>query len=344
MGPSTLHRLFRYASAPQNDALENFTTEALAGAIRHDATPMLTVLREAGVLSSEATIEATLTQVTVRGVGIIDLELHVRAEGACIVWIEVKVNAGESGDQLDRYIRYASERPELDIRLVTLARGPVRPTVRAMTWRSLRAASRSSTSPFWTDLGLFLEEIAMADDHDTPFTSVDAASLGPALALVRKAERLVTAVAIHANASFPAWNWPTDTNEVRKQLAAQFVNHGRYVIVNRLVVPAWCFFGIVPGADGAQLCVVLEARPKATEVRRRLLAATADLPTHWERVPAGWPLLRARVPLLEHAQHDAAVEWSRDRIDELACAGVFELSVRLRADAPDDGVDEGEGS
>jgi hypothetical protein len=38
---STLERLYSYAKATGAGARENFTTEALAGAIRDDPTPML---------------------------------------------------------------------------------------------------------------------------------------------------------------------------------------------------------------------------------------------------------------------------------------------------------------
>ena len=48
-----LHSLFRYAKSVDAEALENFTTEALASAIRQDHAPLVNVLRERGLLSTD---------------------------------------------------------------------------------------------------------------------------------------------------------------------------------------------------------------------------------------------------------------------------------------------------
>jgi hypothetical protein len=106
--PSNLNQLFRYARSEHVDAKENFTTEALAAAIRHDPDPIVQVLRSRGWLAEIEQAEVIPhTQVRVSGTGCIDLVLEV-SDGTrrCVFWIEVKVDAGEHGEQLANYRRY----------------------------------------------------------------------------------------------------------------------------------------------------------------------------------------------------------------------------------------------
>ncbi|MFO0680530.1 MAG: hypothetical protein U0234_00700 [Sandaracinus sp.] len=285
-------------------------------------------------------IEVVHTQVTIVGVGIVDLVLDlVGADGRRgSIFVEIKVHAGESGDQLARYAHYVDARPETGVRLVTLARGVVRDGVPALTWRAARRAAMSSSSPLWRDLATFLEEIGMADDHDEPITIAEAGALGSALGLLRKAERIVTATAGEMNRFVSQWSWPSEPKDVRAQLADQFANHRRFVIVNRNRVPAWCFFGIVPSDVGADLAMIVEARPKALDVRRRVLAAGDALPAHWQRHTAGWPLLVARESILEHAEHGDAASWLTARARELEAAGIFALSTKLQVGAVNEDV------
>ncbi|MHB8960534.1 MAG: hypothetical protein ACYDAN_12995 [Candidatus Limnocylindrales bacterium] len=101
--PSTLARLFAYAKSSKSEALDNFTTEALASAIRDDFRPFVPVLVDAGLLryDEEPRTVGVETQVAVTGAGIVDLDLVLEGEGwLAEVWIEVKVFAGESAEQL----------------------------------------------------------------------------------------------------------------------------------------------------------------------------------------------------------------------------------------------------
>jgi hypothetical protein len=90
------------------DALENFTTEALAAAIQVDPRPLLRALPTA--VASASPIEAAevlhvRTQVQVDG-GIVDLVVEVLVDGEIrSLWIEVKAHAGLSGAQLDTLLR-----------------------------------------------------------------------------------------------------------------------------------------------------------------------------------------------------------------------------------------------
>ena len=76
---SNLGRLFRFARTSENDARENFITEALAAAIREDAAPMVSLLEQRNVIAGGAQL-VPHTQVTVPGTGVVDLVLTVVAQ------------------------------------------------------------------------------------------------------------------------------------------------------------------------------------------------------------------------------------------------------------------------
>lgn len=102
---STFNRLFLYAKAAEAEALENFTTEALAACIRDDDAPMARALRSVGVLPTDdvETRVVPHTQVAVAGAGVIDLILQTESgDRLGEVWIEVKVYAGQSGSQFPK--------------------------------------------------------------------------------------------------------------------------------------------------------------------------------------------------------------------------------------------------
>jgi hypothetical protein len=86
---STFGRLFTYARESKADALENFTTEALAAAIREDPRPIVHLLRGMLLLPSEGDPVEVLgsTQVGVPGAGILDLVIDIRYPGTTVeIW------------------------------------------------------------------------------------------------------------------------------------------------------------------------------------------------------------------------------------------------------------------
>ena len=112
--PSTFTRLFRYAKGVGADAKENYTTEVLRAAIETDARPLRDALK-AGVRIDVAStsVVSVETQFAIATAGIVDMVLSfVDADLRRTVWIEVKVDAGESGDQLANYARFISSLPE----------------------------------------------------------------------------------------------------------------------------------------------------------------------------------------------------------------------------------------
>jgi hypothetical protein len=141
---SLFGRLFRYARSTETDQLENFTTEALAAAIREQPTPFLATLAEHGIpaaLPSARTSVLVTTQEAVAGVGIVDLVVRL-FDGTSLrqeVWVEVKVWAPESGDQLARYRAHLLSRPDGDrCTLVTLGPRRLDGAVPWIAWQALR--------------------------------------------------------------------------------------------------------------------------------------------------------------------------------------------------------------
>src|SRR5262245_50045952 len=152
---SDLGRLFRLrVSGPE--PLENFTSTALAIAINRDQRPIVEALRrvhreghESAVhpvldlfstsgtarLSIAADVQKTLWRADELRPGYLDLVLSVtdadRRESA--IWVEVKVDAWESGDQIPVYLGHAdglSPRPDV----ITLGRTKITDKVPFLTW------------------------------------------------------------------------------------------------------------------------------------------------------------------------------------------------------------------
>jgi len=176
MNTSLFGRLFAYARGGTADALENFTTEALAAAIRADPRPFVDLLDWTGVVRAAPGTTATVeTQLVVPDCGIIDLaatlatDTHLLAE----IWVEVKAYAGESGDQLDRYRRHIGARPAWDRPiLVTLSQFPFArdPAVAWIPWQTVWSivGRTDQPHPLWLEFRGFLEESDMADDAFEP--------------------------------------------------------------------------------------------------------------------------------------------------------------------------------
>src|SRR5947208_918630 len=133
---SDLGRLFRLRGTPDQEPLENFTTLALAIAIGHDDRPikeaLLAVdwtcqgaagsppLTQVDVAAADIVTVTAETQVTlwpVAGIvdtslGYLDLVLHVldAQQRQSTIWVEVKVDAWEHGNQLTNYRSHADQR------------------------------------------------------------------------------------------------------------------------------------------------------------------------------------------------------------------------------------------
>ena len=194
---SDLGRLFRVGRDPDLEPLENFTTMALAIAIRHDHRPMKEALRSvdrtcfhADARAALATFDAAVadidtvtaeTQVTLWApggtvVGYLDLVLHAldAQQPRSEIWVEVKVDAGETGIQLKNYKGCAEPRSPSPA-IITLSRMRVSEKVPSLKWSDVVDAIASVSDPHhaWLSLREFLLDEKIVRPP-VPTDSVDA--------------------------------------------------------------------------------------------------------------------------------------------------------------------------
>lgn len=341
MQPSTLSRLFVYAKGAQNVARENFTTEALAGAVRHDPAPLVALFRDACVVSAAARFVKVLTQMNVPNVGQIDM---VVVFDGSEVWVEVKVDAPESGNQLSTYLKHVATTPTT--KLVTLAKASLHPDVVPLTWQQLRRAivASGSTSPYWSDFRTYLEEIRVADAFDEPISSAERAALGPAHALLRKVARMLVPVAEAAASMVPHLGWRVTEPELLKEVTSKLRAHGVMSVSTRAKLRAGISFGAYPDDGDTGVGVWVWSYPSATAVRRQLLDAAdaGKLPIQWERSPVEWEALGVYRRLSDFADHEAAATWLVERLGDLERAGLMRLipALGLLVAGEDEGSDD----
>jgi hypothetical protein len=336
--PSTFTRLFRYAKGVGADAKENYTTEVLRAAIETDARPLRDALK-AGVRIDVAStsVVSVETQFAIATAGIVDMVLSfVDADLRRTVWIEVKVDAGESGDQLANYARFISSLPE-GHRPTLIVLGPklLRDGVPLLKWQVVRdAIVRSGTaSPYWLDLKTYLEEIRMADNYDEPVTGVEAQALAPARNLVGKLARILTPFALEADAVWRGAGWPPTESKVVDTLLQKFEEKGTLTIANDAGRHAGLSAGLYhdPATGDAWLGLWIWMNPRKVAERRALLDMAPPLSAlgdEWHRDEAEWELLGAYRRLVEISTHAEGTSWLRAKLVQLRDAGLLDLVAR----------------
>ncbi len=182
---SDIGRLYRRGAIPGWNPKENFTSEALAIAIDHDPAPLLDALTHSvwpseapalnvsGVIDVETKPQHYLKpedpslDLNLARIGYLDLVLKLaQVDGRSTeLWVEVKIDAQESGDQLDVYAAHAhlcSPEP----RILGLSRKPQRDHTQDHTpvgwlpWKGLAEAIGRTLphDPWWDYLLDFLRE------------------------------------------------------------------------------------------------------------------------------------------------------------------------------------------
>jgi hypothetical protein len=330
---SLFGRLFRYARATGAEQLENFTTEALAAAIRAQPGPFVDVLTEQGVLPAAPSAEAVLvtTQEVVPGVGVIDLVVRLfdRLELRHEIWVEAKVWAPESGDQLARYRAHIQGRSDAGrCRLVTLGPRPVASDgeIPWLSWQALRDTVAMSKDPdhLWLELGLFLEETNVADESTEPITAREAASLLDASTLFKKATRVLAEVSESGQAHHPEWGWGSK-EQVAQLVLGRFQRQGQYAIATSSR-PVYLVLGYAAHrlSGEAYLTLGVEHDPRKPQVRQAVLAMaeTGGLDGAWVRRLDTWQALAREQRATTIEGLAANVEWFAQRLAELKVAGV----------------------
>lgn len=219
-----------YAKASEASARENFTTEALAGAIRVDPEPIVAVLRSKGLLPAEdiSAVEVD-TQIAVQG-GYLDLVLSLLAgDDRLQLWGELKVDAGESGNQLDVYRQLIEQIPNpIRPRLFTLGPKALRddPAIPLVTWHELRRqVLTSGSTPAWLDFAEYLSEIKMSDDFDQPVSAHEAGSMADFALLLGKTGRILEATTALARLRWPRIGWAPDRTTILRELTRRIWEH-----------------------------------------------------------------------------------------------------------------------
>lgn len=334
MTRSTLDRLFNYAKAIGADARENFTTEALAAAIREDGAPIVEALSGAGVLPLDASyqVEGVQTQVPMPGAGILDLVIELKGSAnRKTIWIEVKVGAGESGSQIDNYLARIAKDDDGDRpQLVILGPRCLRDGV---VWLSWQALYRSISEPrqvhaYWRDFRTYLKEINMANDSFKPVRPEEASTIAGAHRLLLKTVQILVPAAGHANKVWPGSNWPVTDQDVLEQITKRFRRWPSYSIEHRTRYPCGLVLGVYQQADAGEalLSLWLWAPPRRIDSRKRILQlADQSKLDSWKRDTGSWELLRAERRLLDFESHDAASAWLKQRLDELKTVGMYAI-------------------
>ena len=196
---STLERLFSYAKASEVESRENFTTEALAGAIRVEPAPFVEFLRIGHLLGPDDVSHlAVTTQVPMPGTGYLDLVISgLEGTRRFELWGELKVASGESGTQLDASgpHRWTSVRRKARPIRARDAPAPRRHGPSVLIWHALRRVLLTmNVGPSWMDLADYLSEIAVSDDFDQPVGARDAAAMSDFTLLYGKVGRTYQSV------------------------------------------------------------------------------------------------------------------------------------------------------
>jgi hypothetical protein len=326
---SDLGKLFRLSQG-EPKPLENFTTAVLAIAINHDQRPIVQALKHvdrsgnetksfpvldsflgtrADAVSVSADIQKTLFPDAAR-LGYLDLVLSVRhpqrTEGA--VWIEVKVDAWESGDQIPVYLAHA-ERQATKPDVITLGRTKITDKVPFLRWANVVDAIESVSNPHycWVSLREFLleEKIVRPTVRSLP---ADAAACIDIIIDVNKRIRHL----------WPDAGMAWMNGALRKALEK--------TTERELLAPCGPIIYGLTSIDGIwQWCIRFTVRRNHEGVRLysgRVLADAASLHADWTRYPDQPELLERRLQPGNVSAPDEIVQWFDEGLQQLHQAGV----------------------
>ena len=330
---SDLGRLFRLcATGPR--PLENFTSTALAIAISHDGRPMIEALRRVNRAGHEgpaapvldlfskpgktppviaADVQKTLWRDGTLRLGYLDLVVSVRdADGReSAIWVEIKVDAWESGDQIPVYLGHAerlSPRPDV----ITLGRTKITDKVPFLTWLDVVDAIESISNPHytWVSLREFLLEYKIVRPR-IRVMPIDAVACIDVIVEVNERMRVVW------QGMGPNMTWAE--TQLRKMLAR--------ISDAELVASAGpLIYGLV-SIDGLwQWCLRVTVAKNYGRVRldpRQVLEDAQRLPDDWIRQPDHIEVLERILPAGVRTSHDEIAQWFDEGLRQLRDADVL---------------------
>jgi hypothetical protein len=330
---SDLGRLFRL-SATGPKPLENFTSTAVAIAINPDQRPMVEALRRVNRVGHEtavapvldlfskpettrpvivADVQKTLWRDAELRMGYLDLVISVKDADSreSAIWVEVKVDAWESGDQIPVYLDHAARlSPKPDV--ITLGRTKITERVPFLIWRDVVDAVESVSNPHytWVSLREFLLEEKIARPRMETMPS-DVAACIDVIAEVNERIRVLW------RGMGPNMAWVE--TPLRKMLAK--------ISDAELVASAGpLIYGLV-SIDGLwQWCLRVTVAKNYARVRldpRQILDDAQRLPDDWIRQPDHLEVLERILPAGVRTSHDEIAQWFDEGLRQLRDGNVL---------------------
>ena len=332
---SDLGRLFRLRGAAHLEPRENFTTAALAIAIGYDDRPIRQALQRLEPASNDESGGSALpalkaaaayanrvkahTQVFLSAetlaLGYLDLVLDIVDRNGVTrsLWVEVKVDAGQSGDQLATYWKYAARETPAPI-VVSLARTRLSPLVASMTWSDVVSGIQSIPHPHhaWVSLLDFLLDEKIVRPT-IPEHRIDAeASIEVLIGVNRKIRDRWPNIGL-------AWQDGALQKALKRSLDER---------QDLATTGGPLRYGLVAGSVGWEWMLGVatknywRVRLDATDMLRD--AELSRLPSTWARHLDRPEVLECRLAVTDVASHDEVLTWFEDGLRELDDARILE--------------------
>lgn len=326
-----LSRMISYAVGREPVARENFSTELLAFAIGEDATPITELLSGKGILLSDP-VTAT-TQTPIPGIGIVDLTL-TDSKGS-EVWVEVKVWARESGDQLVRY--QAGIQGSESKSLVMLSAGQ-KPSLDIpwFTWHEIAGLverKEEKATYLWREIATLIREQEYGGAKVMPFNDNELEQLESARSVLQKIDSLFAEISKEVKGQGLSWfNRYSGETPRRKFIGEVFIRMGELLCQFEAVEgspkgrsdwPAYFLAGIVDG----EFVVAVESSGDLRKILGDSFSRLNEL--GWE--DQSWRItMRSREMALKDER--TVVDWVLDRLKELDETGARE-AIRVACES-----------
>lgn len=332
-------------SIGQKRALENFTSEALAGAIRRDARPLLEVLAEKGLLMRPVPLEASVeTQVPVptRPERHLDVVVRVllRDSSRAEIWLENKIHAPVSGDQLRVYRKALDSQSADDVQRFLVWIGPDEPADahapyvhKSVRWQSIvDAVARARTDWLWSDLVDFLKENGMTYRNAYPISAREASVLEDAQHLFLKTHAVLQAVNNWAIGAISEWDeshwWKP--GQVKGTLLTSLLDRGELILHDGSGYKAYLEYGAATHAGEAWFVVRVVAKSKGDQaIATRVIEALSSTLDNWEQPRGGNVILETGTRAVRVDRQEDAEAWFETELLRLREAAFFKLAMLL---------------
>lgn len=328
---SDLGRLFRLSQS-EPKPLENFTTAALSIAINHDSRPIVEALRNvdrsghegiafpvldllraspAGRVSVTADLQKVLYPTDTARIGYLDLVLIARDpnDQESTLWVEVKVDAWESGDQIPVYLAHAERTaPKPDV--ITLGRTRISKLVPFVEWSHVVRAVESVSNPHYTWVSL--REFLLEEKIVRPIVRSLPADLGACIDLIVDVNGRIRH--LWPNLGL-AWSDGRLETALKNTVDRELLTTGGPLVYGLALIDGvwqWCLrFSVARNYESIRLDA------------RQILEDARSLPIDWTRYADQPELLERRLPPGQLTSHDEIVRWFDEGLRQLRDVGLL---------------------